>query len=49
MEENIKVIGRMVNNTEKVNFIIQKMVIGERVYGAMGKELNGKQYRVKLL
>ncbi len=49
MEENIRDNGRMVSNMEKVNFTIQKMDFGEKEFGAMVKELNGKQPKDKLL
>lgn len=42
MEENIKEIGKMENNTEKENFSTQKMEYGRKEYGVKVEELNGK-------
>ncbi len=38
MEGNIKVIGKMENSTERVNFITFHPEYGERVFGMMVKE-----------
>jgi RecA/RadA recombinase len=42
MEENIKDTGKMVNNTEKVNFINQIKRYGKKVFGAMEDAFHGK-------
>ena len=47
MVENIRDNGKMVNNIVKVNFTIQKITVGEKEFGAMGKELNGTQFKDK--
>ena len=41
MEENIKVVGKMENNTERVNSSTFHLVSGEREFGMMASELDG--------
>jgi hypothetical protein len=38
MAESIKVTGKMVNNTEKENFYIQKKVYGKEEFGVKEEE-----------
>ena len=40
-EKNIKDIGKMGNNMGKEFSIILRIKLGEKVFGKMGKELNG--------
>ena len=40
MDDNILDIGRMENNTDKL-LLLLKMVLKEKVYGMMVKELDG--------
>ena len=41
MEKFIKDIGKMENNVEKENSIIQEIIRGEKDVGIMAKKLNG--------
>ena len=49
MVKNIEEIGKMENNMEKANILIQLIIFGEWAYGIMVKEYNGYRNNQKII